>query len=127
MAGHRKRVRDLARITLAAIRLINGGLALLAPQWLVRRLGADTAATPAALYAFRMFGIRTLVLGVQLLLPDGPVRAHAVRTAPVIHASDTVAATIGAIQGPFPQRVRLAIVLISALNTVLALIARFLR
>jgi hypothetical protein len=125
MAGHRKRVRDLARITLAAIRLINGGLALLVPQWLVRRLGADPATTPAALYAFRMFGVRTVVLGLQLLLPDGPVRASAVRTAPVIHASDTVAAGLGAIRGVFPRRVSRTIVLISALNTVLALIARF--
>jgi hypothetical protein len=118
------RVRDYARIALAAIRLVNGCLGLFAPAWLVRRLGAEPEANPAALYALRMFGVRTIALGVELLLPEGPVRDRAVRVAPVIHAADTVAAAVGGIRGQFPPRVAVMTVLISAGNTGLALLAR---
>ncbi|MCD6033041.1 MAG: hypothetical protein K0S78_5223, partial [Thermomicrobiales bacterium] len=40
---------ERARIVLGVIRLINGGLGILAPGILVRRLGSDPAASPAAL------------------------------------------------------------------------------
>ena len=124
MTDNRERVRDCARIALAGIRLVNGCLGLFAPGWLVRRLGADPEANPAALYALRMFGVRTIAIGVDLLLPAGPIRDHAVRVAPVIHASDTVAAAIGGIRGQLPPRVAVMTVLISSVNTALAVLAR---
>ncbi len=124
MADHRYHMRDLARVTLAGIRLVNGGLGLLAPAWLVRQLDADPAGNPVARYAFRMFGVRTIVIGAELLLPEGPIRDHAVRTAPVIHAADIIAAVVGGIHGRLPRRVAITIVLISSLNTVLAILAR---
>ena len=124
MTVNRYTGRDLARFALAGIRLINGVLGLVAPAWLVRRLGADPVTNPAALYAFRMFGIRTIVVGAELLLPDGPIRDHAVRTAPLVHASDTIAAVIGGVRGQFPRRVVVMTVVISSVNTVLAIVAR---
>jgi len=63
--------RDHARLALATIRLVNGTLALVAPNALLRRLGADPNVNKVAIYPMRMFGIRTVVLGVQLLI-DAP-------------------------------------------------------
>jgi hypothetical protein len=71
--------RDHARIALATIRLVNGGLALLAPEVMLRRFEAGRQADPGAgpdpgrvaVYPLRMFGIRTVVLGIQLLA-SGP-------------------------------------------------------
>ena len=79
---------------LATIRLVNGGLALLAPRWLARRLGVRPELQPAIIYPLRMFGIRTIFLGVDLLWGEGVVRDAAVKRAVVIHATDTVAAVL---------------------------------
>lgn len=118
------RVSDGARIVLAGIRLINGGLGLFVPRRLIRRLGGDPTTSPTAIYALRMFGVRTIVLGADLLKPAGPVRDHALQVAPIVHASDTVAAALVGIQGKVPPRVAIMTVAISAGNTVLAIVAR---
>lgn len=119
-----RRPSDIARVVLACIRLVNGCLALLIPAWLVRRLGDEPANNPAAVYAFRLFGVRTIMIGMELLRPEGPIRDRAVRTAPLIHASDTFAATLASIQGGIPTKAALTIVIVSLLNTVLAVLAR---
>jgi len=119
--GHR--LADRARIALAVIRLVNGALGIAAPGLLVRRLGGDPAASPAALYAFRLFGVRTVLLATELLLTDGPLRDHARRTAVFIHASDTTAAAWGAWRRELPPRAALTTLLISAGNTALAILA----
>lgn len=116
------RTGDLARILLALIRLVNGLAALFTPGLLARRLGIDPETTPAALYVFRMFGIRTVLIAIDLLA-GGSRRSSALRAAPMIHASDTLAALLAARAWNFPQDGRI-IVGISALNTVLAVIAR---
>ena len=77
--------RDHARLALATIRLVNGTLALVAPNTLLRRLGADPNANKVAIYPMRMFGIRTVVLGVQLLI-DAP-SPEADRFGVLIHAT----------------------------------------
>ncbi|MEA2510766.1 MAG: hypothetical protein QOJ59_253 [Thermomicrobiales bacterium] len=118
------RAREAARIALAAIRLFNGAAALFAPAALTRRLGADPDANPAALYAFRLFGVRTILLGADLLRRDEAVRADALRSAVVIHASDVVAAAMGGVRGQLAPRVSAMTVLISTVNTVLAIVAR---
>lgn len=110
----------IARRLLAAIRIANGSVALLAPGRLAERLGADPAENPALLYAFRMFGVRTVLMGRNLLRGD----ADAIRAAPLIHASDTIAAALAAASGKLPRRAGILIIAISALNTVLALVAR---
>src|ERR1700687_5915282 len=111
-----KGVRDYARILLALIRLFNGLAALLVPGFLARQVGIDPEANPGALYVFRMFGIRTVLLGAELLIQTGDRRGEALRRAVLIHASDTVAAFLASISGNFPKRGKL-IVYISAANT----------
>ena len=120
--GAADRTRDIARILLACIRLFNGLAGLFAPAMLARRLGVDPEANPGMLYVFRMFGIRTVLIGAELLIQTGERRAEATRRAVVIHASDTVAAFIATRSGQFPKNGRI-IVWISAVNTVLAIIA----
>ena len=115
-------LRDYARVLLAAIRLLNGSLALLVPGFLARQIGVDPDANPGILYVFRMFGIRTVLIGAELLLQTGDRRAEAVRRAVVIHASDTLAAFLATLSGTFPRKSR-TIVWISALNTLLAVLA----
>jgi hypothetical protein len=115
------RTRDVARVALACIRLFNGFAALLVPGTLARRLGIDPEANPGAVYVFRMFGIRTVLIGVELLA-RGERRAEALRKAPLIHASDTLAAFLATQSGNFPKQGRV-IVWISAVNTLLAVVA----
>jgi hypothetical protein len=105
------------------IRLFNGLAALLVPGVLARQVGVDPEANPGITYVFRMFGIRTVLIGADLLVaPRGPRRARALRSAVLIHASDTLAAALAALSGRFPKQGR-AIVLISGLNTLLAILA----
>jgi hypothetical protein len=115
-------IAEYARVLLGCIRLLNGGLALLVPGFLARQIGVDPDANPGILYVFRMFGIRTVLIGAELLQPASEQRTEAVRRAVLIHASDTLAAFLATLNGNFP-RARRAIVAISGLNTVLALLA----
>ena len=108
---------------LAAIRIVNGALGLLAPQVLVRRTSTDPT-TAAPNYAFRMFGIRTVVLGVDLLTLTGPAQERARTQAVLIHATDTASALIGGLRGDVPPRIARTTVAISAVNTVLAVVAK---
>jgi hypothetical protein len=118
------RTYDYARIALGVIRLFNGGVALVAPQLLAGRIGIDPRTTPAALYVFRMFGVRTVLIAGDLLFQTGSRRTDALNQAPLIHASDTVAAALALLSGRLPGNSGLMITAISAVNTALALYAR---
>ena len=111
-----------ARVTLAGIRIFNGTAGLLAPSMLSKRLDVEEAAAPMA-YPFRMFGIRTILIGVDLLSRDPEVRRHAVRAAPLIHASDTISAWAAGKSGALPPKAAKTATTISAVNLVLALLA----
>ena len=113
---------DYARILLACIRLFNGLAALLVPGVLARQVGVDPDANPGMLYVFRMFGIRTVLVGLELLIQTGDRRKEATRRAVLIHACDTLAAFIATRSARFPKNGRV-IVVISAINTLLAIIA----
>lgn len=106
--------------TLATIRLVNGGLALFAPRWLARRLGVRPELQPAMIYALRMFGIRTLLIGADLFL-EPQARHRALREGIVIHASDTASALIAGVFGQLPVRSALMSGSISTVNTALAI------
>ena len=123
MTGKIDLAHNYARITLAGIRLFNGVAALFVPATLARQLGVDPAANPAALYALRLFGVRTVLIGAQLLLRDGGVRAHSLRVAPAIHALDASAALIAGERGQLPRRAATTAAIISTVNTVLAIVA----
>jgi len=117
-----KRMREPARILLACIRLLMGLLGLLAPGIPARQIGVDPDENPGILYVFRMFGIRTVLIGAELLMQTGDRRSEALRRAVVIHASDTLAAYLVSRSPNFPKKGRI-IVWISAVNTLLAVIA----
>jgi hypothetical protein len=87
-------------------------------------LGVDPEANRAALYVLRMFGVRTVLIGAQLLLRDEGVRSHSLRVAPVIHAVDAAAALIAGYRGHLLRRVSTTAALISTVNTVLAVVAQ---
>lgn len=112
-----------ARQTLAFVRIVNGGLALFAPKFLLQRLGTDAEQDPSGIYPFRMFGIRTLLIGADLLLLTGEEQRRATRLAVLIHASDTASAATCLLRGYLPKRVGVLTTAISAGNTVLAVVA----
>ena len=114
---------SFARAALGTIRLVNGSAALLAPRVVARRLGDDDP-SPGMLYALRLFGARTTVLGAELLLADEELRAAAARVAVFIHAADTAAAIVGGVSERLPRRTAATLAFVSATNTVLALLAR---
>jgi hypothetical protein len=112
-----------ARKMLAAIRLFNGTAGLLVPEFLLRRLGADREAGRPGVYPFRMFGIRTVLIGADLLLLRGAERRRAARLAVVIHAADTISAAAAGVRGDLPRKAATMTTLLSAGNTALAIIA----
>lgn len=117
-------IAKTARYALGGVRLLAGSSGLLAPTMIIRRFGDDDpASNPAAIYGLRLFGIRTVLIGADLLLLRGRELDRAVRAAPLIHASDT--ATVAALQRSKQLSPQLArpFLLISGTNTVLALIA----
>jgi hypothetical protein len=113
------RSEEYAWKALATIRLVNGGLALVAPRWLARRLGVRPELQPAMIYPLRMFGIRTILIGADLFL-EPQARPRALRQGIVIHASDTAAALIAGVFGQLPVRSALMSSFISSVNTALA-------
>lgn len=115
---------DLAQSLLGVIRLINGVGALFAPEALGRRLGIEPSSNPAAIYALRLFGIRTIIIGAELLLAKGEVRAQSVRLAPIIHASDTASAFLAGAQGQLPEGTARLATIISTVNVVLSILAQ---
>jgi len=108
-------------VTLAGIRLFNGAMGLVAPASTARRVGTPDG-TP--LYPWRMFGIRTVIIGAELLSRDPRKRDLAVRRALPIHASDTISAAVGGLLGETSKRTTIMLTAISGTNTVLALLAR---
>ena len=124
MARKADRAGDYARIALASIRLFNGIAALFVPNTLARRLGVDPETNRAALYVLRLFGVRTILIGAQLLLRNEGLRSHSLRVAPVIHAVDAAAALIAGDRGHLPRRAATTAALISTVNTVLAVVTQ---
>jgi hypothetical protein len=112
-----------ARKTLAVIRILNGAAGLLAPEKLLGRLGVDTAVDRSGTYPFRMFGIRTVLIGLDLLLLRDAELRRAERLAVLIHTSDTVSAVVTTARGDLTRRPGITSVVISALNTALAITA----
>lgn len=115
--------RDRARVALGTIRLVNGLAALLAPRRVARMFGVDPDENGAVVYVLRLFGVRTVFLGAELLFSkDQERRNEALRFGIVIHASDTVAAALAGFRGDLPRRASITGTLISASNTALAVI-----
>lgn len=121
MTTQRASPRPASVYALAGIRLFNGATGLLAPALLIRRLDPGREAlSPAAVYAFRLFGIRTLLLGLDLLTNHGDRLREDLREGVLIHGSDTATAATLGLNGRLPPRTAVLTTLISAVNTVLA-------
>jgi len=115
-------VRRRAPLLLGVIRLVNGIAAFFAPTDTARRLVVDPAANRAPIYPLRMFGIRTIVLGMELLFGDPQARRRSLQVGVVIHACDTVSAATAGIRGDLPPATAAALTGVSAVNTTLSLI-----
>ena len=113
----------IPRRVLAGVRILNGTAGLLAPEFLLRRLGAALQHDRSGIYPFRMFGIRTVLIGADLLLLHGEQRRRATQLAVLIHATDTASAVTAGLRGDLPRRAAVVTTLISAGNTVLAILA----
>ena len=96
--------RDHARITLAGVRLFNGGTALAAAGPFARRLGTEADAHGPGVHISRMFGIRTVLIAIDLLSRDPDVRRHALRVALIVHVSDTISAAAAGLSKQMPPR-----------------------
>jgi len=117
-------LRSNAHLILAAVRFINGALALFVPHALAHRLDVDADKSPGLLYFQRMFGIRTILIALDLVTGDEKELERALRRAPLIHAADATGAALAGVRGnlaPGPARMTVAI---SLVNLLLALIAR---
>ncbi len=109
---------------LGLIRLGNGLLALFAPGFMLRALGSSQVASPPATYILRMFGIRTIFLGLDLLAGSPAHRREALERAPIIHGTDALAALTAGLTRQLAPRAAATTVGISSVNLVLALVAR---
>ena len=104
---------------LTGIMLVNGTLGVLAPRFLIRRLGVKPELQPGMVYVFRMFGIRTVFIAVAMVIrPDD--RERLLREGIVVHATDAGAALAAALLGQLPSRPALMVAGVSTLNTCLA-------
>ncbi|MEA2703321.1 MAG: hypothetical protein QOJ69_1709 [Actinomycetota bacterium] len=116
--------RKIARTALGVIRLVNGAGSLFAPKFMAKRFGVDAEANPSVIYIMRLFGVRTIILGLELLLlKDEDKVRDAVRVGVLIHASDTTAAVIAGVTGQLPKKAAATGAVISAVNTALAVAA----
>jgi hypothetical protein len=123
MAVYTTHEHDYARVALAGIRVVNGAVGLAWPLVFARRFADQPGAGAPAVYPLRMFGVRTVMIGFDLLLRDSEVRAHSLRVAPLIHASDMVAAVAAGWSGQLPRRTATIAAGISAVNLGLAIAA----
>ncbi len=112
-----------ARYALAGIRVVNGTIAVAAPGIIIRRFGESPGGDNAAVYGLRMFGVRTVAIGFDLITLSGAPLRRALGQAVVIHASDTAAAASLGLSGRVRMRTAIPLTLISAANTGLAVTA----
>ncbi len=105
---------------LAAIRIVNGVLALVMPALFARQMQAPTAEA-AAQYPFRLFGVRAVVNGLELIQPTLAQRWLPEVTV-VVHASDLAAAALATGRGDVSRSFGRRTMALSGLNTVLAVI-----
>jgi hypothetical protein len=118
------RARANAHIVLAAIRFVNGTAALFFPRALAKRIGVDADTSPGILYFERMFGIRTILIALDLVRGDHETTVRALRVGRVIHSADATSAALAGIRGNVARRPAVMTTAISLVNLLLAFVAR---
>jgi hypothetical protein len=115
----------VARTTLAGIRIFNGAVGLFAARRMAQQLGGELGDDKRFVYPARMFGIRTIVLGVDLLTlrANDPGARRVLTQAVLIHATDTASAAYAGWRGEVPAKAAKFTTAVSAVNTVLAVLA----
>ena len=73
----------------------------------------------------RMFGVRTVVLGIDLAVLTGDSLRRALGQAVIIHGTDTATAALLGFSGRVKPRIAIPLTLISLTNTALAITAYF--
>ena len=111
---------EFAWKALAGIMLVNGTLGVFAPRFLIRQLGIKPEVEPGMIYVFRMFGIRTIFLAVDLFRFPSQ-RGRSLREGILVHGTDMTAALTGTALGQLPWRKGLIVSGVSLLNTALAI------
>ncbi|EWM10058.1 hypothetical protein [Kutzneria sp. 744] len=116
---------DLTRTALAGIRIFNGVVGLFAARRMAAQLGGELGEDKRFVDPARMFGVRTIVLGLDLLtLRAGDASARRVLSqAVLIHASDTAAAAYAGWRCELPAKAAKFTTAISAVNTALAVVS----
>lgn len=109
-----------ARYFLSAVRLVNGAAATFTPEAFSKRMGVDTSKDPSVVYPLRLFGIRTLLIGGDLLLSRGDRLQQAIFVSPAIHAADAGAAIFAGVKGQLPRKTATTGAVISLVNLALA-------
>lgn len=116
-------IEDRAGVILAAIRTANGAVALVMPEVFARRMTSNVNARGVAYYPYRLFGIRTVLIGLDLVTLSGASRRRALQQAVVIHGVDTLSAAKAGMNAEVDRKFAATTTVISAINTVLAAIA----
>lgn len=111
-----------ARLTLGAVRLANGSVALAAPRWYGGKAGLDLDRDPAAVHIVRMFGVRTVLLGADVLVRPAPVRRASLLVAPLVHGADLASALTAARRGELPRKAAVTAAGFSAINLVASVV-----
>src|SRR5262249_57874631 len=101
-----------------------GDRSLVTPCIMARCFGTDPDANPHAIYLLRLFGVRPVVIGAELLLPESAARARNLRIGVAIHVSDAVAALLAGTHGQLPRQAATTAVCGSTLNALLAIAAQ---
>ena len=116
---------DVTRTALAAIRIVNGAVGLFAAQRMAAQLGGELGDDKRFVYPARMFGVRTIVLGVDLLTlrANDPGARRVLQQAVLIHASDTASAAYAGWRGELPAKAAKFTTAVSAVNTALAIVS----
>ena len=117
------RAGQVARCALAGIRVVNGAVALFAPGFIIRRFDESPADDTAAVYGLRMFGVRTVLIGFDLVALSGAPGRRTLGQAVIIHASDTASVAALGLSGRAKPRTAVMLTLLSATNTGLAVTA----
>ncbi len=112
-----------AAVTLAAMRLVVGVAAWVAPGVVGKIAGLDGSNYGESRYLWRIFGVRDAVLGAGVLATDGKSRKAWLKAGIVCDTFDTGSSVIGGKSGALPKKTAAFLTLPAVVGTCLGLAA----